>query len=212
MPRLTWDAQGEKYYESGISQGVLFVGEAPGVPWVGLTSVEQAPSGGGARPYYLDGDKYLNLSQAEEFEATINALTAPREFHQCDGIVSIQNGLLVTGQSRKSFGLSFRTRIGNDIDAIDHGYKIHVVYNALAAPSNRSNSSINGSVNVMTNSWKITSMAPSITGLKPTAHLVVDSRYTDPEVLSEVEDILYGTEAESSRLPTPDELIEIFTP
>lgn len=212
MPRLTWAAQGEKYYETGISQAVLFVGDSPGVPWVGLTSVEQAPSGGAARPYYIDGNKYLNISESEEFEATINALNAPREFSPCDGIVSIQNGLFVTGQSRKSFGLSYRTIVGNDIDKSDHGYKIHIVYNALAAPSNRSNASTSGSVNVVTNSWKITSMAPSITGLKPTAYLVIDSRYTDPEVLSDVEDILYGTEAEPSRQPNPDELITLFTP
>lgn len=212
MPRLTWNGQGEKFYEKGISRGVLFVGSSPGVPWIGLTSVEESPSGGSARSYYLDGDKYLNISESEEFEATINAFGAPREFSPCDGIIPIQNGLLVTCQSRKSFGLSYRTGIGNDIDPLDVGYKIHIVYNALAAPTNRSHASINASVNVTTNSWKITSMAPSITGLKPTAHLVVDSRYTDPAVLAEVEDILYGTEAESSRLPDPDELIALFTP
>jgi hypothetical protein len=212
MPRLTWGTPGEKFYETGISQAVLFVGSSPGVPWIGVTSIEKASSGGGARPYYLDGKKYLNVSESEEFEATINALNSPLEFAPCDGITSVQNGLFVTGQSRKSFGLSYKTIVGNDIDKSDHGYKIHIVYNALAAPSNKSNTSVSGSVNVVANSWKITSMAPSITGLKPTAYLMIDSRYTDPDILLEVEDILYGTEADPSRLPTPDELIALFTP
>lgn len=212
MPRLTWENSGERFYETGIDRGVLFVGDLPGVSWTGLVSVAESPSGGNARPYYIDGIKYLNLSEAEEYEATINAFSAPLEFNPCDGHVSIQNGLIVTNQPRKSFGFSYRTLLGNDTEASDHGYKIHIVYNALAAPSARANNTISNAVNVSPLSWKITSMAPAITGLKPTAHLMIDSRYTDPELLSEVEDILYGTEADPSTLPTPDELIAIFTP
>jgi hypothetical protein len=211
LPRITWNSMGQRFFETGVDRGVLYVDSNPGVAWVGLTSVSESPSGGDPRPYYIDGVKYLNLATAEEFEATINAFQSPLEFGPCDGTLSIQNGLFVTQQPRKSFGLSYRTRLGNDVDGADHAYKIHLVYNALAAPSQRSNNSLGGEVNPTTFSWAITTRPPAITGYKRTAHLVIDSRLTDPAVLTEIEDLIYGSEANQPQLPTPDELIAIFS-
>lgn len=210
MPRLSWGAVGEKFYETGVDHGVLYVSGEPGVAWVGLTSVDESPSGGEARPYYMDGIKYLNLSVAEEFEATLNAFNSPLLFGPCDGVVPIQNGLFVTQQARKQFGLSYRTRVGNDVTGSDHAYKIHLVYNALASPSSRNNVTLGDSSEPSTLSWAITTLPPSITGYKRTSHLVIDSRVTDPELLAEVEDILYGNDSDAPSLPTPDELIVIF--
>lgn len=210
MTRLDWNAVGSRFYEMGVDRGVLYVGSDPGVAWTGLLSVAESPNGGEARPYYLDGEKYLNLSTAEEFAATVTALGAPKEFDICDGRRSIQNGLIVTHQPRVQFGLSYRTRIGNDIQGIDHGYKIHLVYNALAGPADRSHASLGAEANPSSLGWSITTLAPTITGYKPTAHLVVDSRYTDPDVLSAVEGVLYGDDAVNASLPSPDDLIAIF--
>jgi hypothetical protein len=144
VARLDWSAIGERFYETGIDRGVLYVGE-DGFVWPGLISITESPSGGDAKPFYLDGIKYLNISAAEEFEGTINAFFAPAEFNACDGTVSVHNGLFATQQPRKPFGLSYRTRVGNDIDGAEHAYKVHLVYNALAAPSERENSTLNDS-------------------------------------------------------------------
>lgn len=211
MPRLNWSAIGERYFETGIDRGVLYVGNNPGVAWSGLTSVSESPSGGDARPYYIDGVKFLNISSAEEYQATINAFGSPTEFGPCDGTISVRNGLFVTQQPRKSFGLSYRTKLGNDVDGPEHAYKIHIVYNALAAPSQRDHNSIGDSVSPSTSSWSITTLPPAITGYKRTAHLVVDSRYTASNSLVKVEDILYGNDNAAARLPTPNELVSIFT-
>ena len=212
MSRLTWGAIGERFYEMGVDHGVLYLANQIGVAWTGLTSVEEAPSGGEPKPYYIDGIKFLNIAAAEEFEATLNALFSPPEFAVCDGISAVQNGLFATQQPRVSFGLSYRTRLGNDVDGADHAYKIHLVYNALAAPSDRPNKTLGDSVDPTIFSWGITTLPPSVTGLKPTAHFVIDSRSTDPIKLSNVEDILYGSDVVSASLPTPDELIAIFAP
>ena len=211
MSRLTWDAIGARYYETGVDRGVLYVGTELGVAWTGLISVSESPSGGDPRPYYIDGEKYLNLATAEEFEATITALNAPKEFGPCDGQKAIQNGLIVTHQPRVQFGFSYRTKIGNDIQGVDHGYKIHLVYNALAKPAERTHASLSPDTNPATFQWSITTLAPAITGYKPTAHLVVDSRYTDPDILAAVEGLIYGDEVLNPTLPSPDELIELFT-
>lgn len=211
MGRLNWSAIGERYFETGIDRGVLYVGDLPGIAWTGLISVSESPSGGDARPYYIDGVKFLNISSAEEYEATINAFGSPPEFGPCDGTISVRNGLFVTQQPRKSFGLSYRTKLGNDVDGPEHAYKIHIVYNALAAPSQRDHNSLGDSVDPSTSSWSITTLPPVITGYKRTAHLVVDSRYTANNVLANVEDILYGTDNAAARLPTPDELVSIFS-
>lgn len=211
MTRLNWDASGARYFEIGVDRGVLYVGTDPGVAWTGLISVSETPSGGEPRPYYIDGEKYLNLATAEEFEATITALGAPKEFDICDGRRAVQNGLIVTHQPRVQFGLSYRTKIGNDIQGADHGYKIHLVYNALAKPADRTHASQGAEANPQSIQWAITTLAPAITGYKPTAHLVVDSRWTDPDILAAVEDLIYGSESGQPSLPTPDELIAIFS-
>jgi hypothetical protein len=174
--------------------------------------VAESPSGGDAKPYYLDGVKYLNLSAAEEFEATINAFYSPREFAACDGMSQIHNGLLATQQPRQSFGLSYRTLLGNDTDGSEFGYKIHLVYNALAAPASKTSTTIGSSADPTDFSWDITTLPPPITGYKPTAHLIIDSSTTDPAVLLEVENIIYGSVSTSARQPSPDELVAIFAP
>jgi hypothetical protein len=211
VARIVWTAQGERFYETGIDRGVLYIPNDPGVAWPGLISVAESPSGGDAQPFYFEGLKYLNIATKEEYEATITSLYAPAEFLECDGVVRLQNGLLVTQQPRRSFGLSYRTKIGNDVAGSDHAYKIHLVYNALAAPSSRPNETLNASGEPSTFSWAITTKPPTITGYRPTAHLVIDTRYTDPEILSDLEDLLYGTDEDFSVLPTPDELIDLLT-
>lgn len=211
MTRLDWNTPGTRYYETGVDRGVLYVGAEVGVAWTGLISVSETPSGGDPKPFYIDGEKYLNLASAEEFEATISAFSSPLEFGPCDGVKSIQNGLFVTQQPRKQFGLTYRTKVGNDTQGVEHAYKIHLVYNALSGPSNRTSNTQSESADPTTFQWDITTLAPAITNYRPTAHLVVDTRYTDPEVLLELEDFLYGNESGSASLPTPDELIAIFS-
>lgn len=212
MSRLTWNSVSERFYETGVDRGVLYIANQAGIAWTGLTSVEEAPNGGDARPYYIDGIKFLNIAAAEEFEATINAFFSPPEFGPCDGISSVQNGLFATQQPRKSFGLSYRTLIGNDVDGSGHAYKIHLVYNALAAPSSRSNNTIGDSAEPSMFSWQITTLPPALTGYKPTAHFVIDSRTTSVPILTRIENVLYGTESVAPRLPTPAELITLYIP
>lgn len=212
MPRLDWSAVGERFYETGVDRGVLFVGGNPGVPWTGLISVEERPTGGEARPFYLDGYKYLNLPAVEEFEATIEAFSAPSEFGVCDGRVSLALGLFATQQTRKSFGLCYRTLVGNDTNALDHGYKIHLVYNALAKPSTPTYETVNDSPEPTTHSWELTTKPPRMSGVRPTAHLTIDTRVVHPGKLVEIENIIYGSEATSSRMPSPAELVTILSP
>lgn len=212
MTRLSWGDPGKRYYETGIDQGVLFVGSAPGVAWSGLISVEEAPVGGDPRPFYLDGVKYLNISAAEEFAATISAFYAPAEFAPCDGIAYVQNGLSATQQPRRPFSLSYRTRIGNDLEAERHAYKIHLVYNALAAPSARNRKTLGSEAEADPFSWEITTLPPLVaTPYKATAHLIVDSRTADPDALATFEDLIYGSATDTPAMPTPTELIAIFS-
>lgn len=208
--RLKWDNVGERVFETGVDQGVLYVGTTDGVPWNGLVSVSESPSGASLSEYYIDGIKYLQLLSAEEFVATIEAFTYPDEFSTCDGTLSAGNGLYMTHQPRASFGLSYRSRIGNDVDGIDLGYKIHVVYNALAAPSQRQHSSMGDTVDPYHFSWQLSTKPSNFAGFKPTAHLVIDSRDTPSDLLSQIEDILYGSTSSASRLPSADELIFLF--
>jgi len=210
--KLTWDDRGARIFEIGLDRGVLYLDSVPGVAWAGLISVTENIQGGEPRPYYIDGEKYLNLLTAEEFAATIETFSVPDEFAPCDGNTSIHNGLIATQQPRSSFGLCYRTLVGNDIKGPDFAYKIHLVYNALAAPTSRAYATIGGATDPVKLSWSITTKPPGITGFRPTAHLVIDSRTTDPEVLSDVEDLLYGTDSTDASLPTPDDLIALFTP
>lgn len=209
MPRISWSDSGTHYYETGIDRGVLYPNGDPGVAWPGLTSVIVDPSGGEPRSYYLDGIKYLNIPAAEEFEATLNAFIYPNEFAQCEGVARVHSGLFATQQPRKPFGLTYRTRVGSELNA-DFGYKIHIVYNALAAPSQRTFKTIGSSTDVADFSWKLTTKPPVMSGIKQTAHLEIDTRFAAPGAISEVEDILYGTDAFAPRLPSLADLVEVF--
>jgi hypothetical protein len=209
VPRLTWGDAGSRHYETGVDRGVLYVGTQPGVAWIGLTSIDENPNGGENRSYYLDGVKYLQTSGPEEFAATLNAFTYPDEFAVCDGSVNIRPGLSLGEQKRKHFGLSYRTKIGNDLKD-EAGYKIHIIYNALAEPSQRSYSSVGDSPEPLTFSWTISTRPPAMGGYKRSAHVVIDSRTTPPGTLKAVEDILYGDDTHSPKIPTLDELVEIY--
>lgn len=209
MARVIWGESGNRFYEAGVDRGVLYVDNI-GVAWNGLTSVKESSSGGDPSPYYLDGVKYANIAASEEFEATIEAYSAPREFGQCDGTTSIQNGLFITQQKRKKFGFCYRTKRGNDTSGLEYGYKLHLVYNALAAPTDRENTTISASVDVNPLSWAVTTTPPVVSGYKPSAHMVIDSTQTTTARLKTVEDILYGTDAAAPRLPSQEELIVLF--
>lgn len=209
MARLTWGNPSERFYENGVDQGVLYVDPDNGVAWNGLISVEESPIGGEARPTYLDGVKIRNFSAAEEYEATIDTFSAPVEFRPCDGISAIQNGLLLTQQPRKSFNFSYRTMIGTAANK-NHGYKIHLVYNALAAPSSRSNQTLGSSDEVINMSWTVTTRPPLISGIKPTAHVIIDTREVPAGLIPVVESIVYGDELTVARIPSITELIDLF--
>jgi hypothetical protein len=212
MSRLTWSATGERFYETGVDRGVLYVGNQPGVAWTGLISINENVTGGTAKPYYLDGLKYLNMSTAEEYAATLAAFSSPPEFGPCDGSVAVQNGLYVTQQKRVPFNFSYRTKIGNDVDGDNNGYKIHVVYNALAAPSQRTRKTQTTSASADTMSWSVTTKSPFISGYRPTAHFVIDSRYTIPFRLKSIEDVLYGNDISAASLPAPQDFVNLFSP
>lgn len=215
MARLIWDKTGERIYETGVKQGVLYPIQngglyTKGVAWNGLTAVTESPSGAEASPQYADDIKYLNLVSAEEFGATIEAFTYPDEFAVCDGSVEIEPGVIVGQQNRKLFGLSYRTVLGNDVDGTDHGYKLHLIYGALAAPSEKAYATINDSPEAITFSWEVTTTPVSVSNLKPTASLIIDSTKVDTAKLTVLENILYGTDSVEPRLPFPDEVAAIF--
>ncbi|MDD3204158.1 MAG: hypothetical protein PHS74_00255 [Lachnospiraceae bacterium] len=211
MSKLTWDETGKRTYETGVNQAVLYPistdGAYPkGVAWNGLTTVTESPSGAEASPIYADNMKYLNLMSAEEFGATVEAYTYPEEFETCDGSAEIADGVIIGQQSRKTFGLSYKTLIGNDTDGTDHGYKLHLIYGALAAPSEKGYQTVNDSPEAITFSWELSTTPVSVTGFKPTASLTIDSTKIDASKLAALEAILYGSESEEARLPLPDEV------
>lgn len=215
MSKLVWDATSERFYETGVKQGVLYVqdkaGKYPkGVAWNGLTSVTESPSGAESNPIYADDIKYVDLRSAEEFGATIEAYTYPDEFGICDGSAEIAKGVVIGQQNRKAFGLSYKTVLGNDTDFNEYGYKLHLVYNATASPSEKAYQTINDSPEAITFSWELTTTPISVTGFKPTAVLTIDSTKVDSEKLKALEDILYGTEEAEARLPLPDEIAALF--
>lgn len=215
MARIEWDKTGERLYETGVKNGVLYVQEAGaypnGVPWNGLTAVTESPSGAEATPLYADDIKYLNLVSAEEFGATIEAYTYPDEFMECDGSATLMEGVYIGQQARKTFGLCYKTAIGNDIVNNAYGYKLHMIYGALAAPSEKAYATINDSPEAITFSWEVSTTPVNVTGHKPTASLVVDSTKVSPDKLAALEDILYGTEEAEPRLPLPDEVLTILS-
>ena len=215
MAKIEWDKTGERLYETGVKNGVLYVQEAgaypKGVAWNGLTAVTESPSGAEATPLYADDIKYLNLLSAEEFGATIEAYTYPDEFAECDGSASLADGVMIGQQARKTFGLCYRTAIGNDIDGNDHGYKLHIIYGALAAPTEKAYATINDSPEAITFSWEVTTTPVNVTGAKPTASITIDSTKATPEKLAALEKILYGDTEVEARLPLPDEIKQLFT-
>lgn len=227
MSKLVWHETGKKVYETGVDRGVLYVPDAQGVyalgvPWNGLTTVTEAPSGAESNKQYADNTVYVNLVSAEEFNATVEAFTYPDEFEQFDGSAELDAGVYIGQQSRKHFGLSYRSLLGNDLEGTDFGYKLHLVYGAQAAPSERARATVNDSPEAMGLSWEL-STTPVVVGeingvnYKPTAHLTVDSTKADAAALATLEEILYGKDAADpdpavvARLPLPAEVYDIFS-
>ena len=220
MSRITWDNAGERYYETGVKMGVLYPIQTggvynKGVAWNGLTAVTESPSGAEATALYADDIKYLNLMSNEEFGATIEAYTYPDEFAECDGSAALTEGVMIGQQKRKTFGLCYRTTIGNDVDGNDYGYKLHLVYGCLAAPSEKAFSTINDSPEAITFSWEVSTTPVNVKGFKPTSQITIDSTKVNKDKLSALEDILYGKNSDGGsatepRLPLPDEVAELM--
>lgn len=222
MSRIKWNETGTKTYETGVDRGVLYPmssdGTYPvGVPWQGLTGVSESPSGAEASPIYADNKKYLNLISTEEFGASVEAYTYPDEFAECDGSAEPTAGVIIGQQNRKTFGLCYRTLLGNDVESTEYGYKIHLVYGALAAPSEKSYQTVNDSPEAATFSWEISTTPVAVTGFKPTATVVIDSTKVDASKLAALEDIIYGKDAVGAvpavvaRLPLPNEVVTLLS-
>lgn len=213
MSKLVWDQTGERLYETGVKQGVLYPQAAggtypKGVAWNGLTNITETPSGAEATALYADDIKYLNLISTEELGGTIEAYTYPDEFAECDGSAALTAGVYIGQQGRKSFGLCYRTTLGNDVDSNAHGYKLHLIYGALAAPSEKAYATINDSPEAITFSWEFSTTPVNVTGHKPTASITIDSTKVDTTKLEALEKILYGDEETEARLPLPDEVAQ----
>ena len=219
MAKLVWDKTGDRLYETGVKNAVLYVRDSggaysKGVAWNGITAITESPSGAESNPLYADDIKYLNLISNEDFGATIEAYTYPDEFAECDGSAELIAGVKIGQQKRKTFGLCYRTTLGNDVDGNDHGYKLHIIYGATAAPSERAYATINDSPEAITMSWELSTTPVTVTGFKPTAHLEIDSTKVKAEELTKFEEILYGkdgAEQAGPRLPLPDEIATLFT-
>lgn len=223
MAKLTWDDTGKRLYETGVDRGVLYTLGASsntydsGVAWNGLTGVTESPSGAEATDLYADNIKYLSMRSAETFGATIEAYTYPDEFAECDGSAELATGVVIGQQTRKTFGLCYRTVLGNDVNLNDHGYKLHLIYGCTASPSEKGYATINDSPEAITFSWEITTTPVNVTGFKPTACITIDSTKADAECLAALEDVLYGSDTGGSggtapRLPLPDEVKTLMTP
>lgn len=211
MAKIVWDESGKRLYETGVKNGVLYIQDETGaynkgVAWNGLTAITESPSGAEATPLYADDIKYLELFSAEEFGATIEAYTYPEEFEACDGSASLGTGVTIGQQDRKTFGLCYRTVLGNDVKSNEYGYKLHLIYGAKAAPSEKGYQTINDSPEAITFSWEVTTTPVNVAGFKPTASVTIDSTKIDAAKLKTIEDMLYGTESVEAKLPLPDEL------
>ena len=216
MPKLTWDNTGERIFETGVKQGVLYPIQSDGkytkgVAWNGLTAVTESPSGAEATALYADDIKYLNLLSNEEFGATIEAYTYPDEFAECDGSASLAEGVSIGQQPRKTFGLCYRTTIGNDVEGNDYGYKLHLVYGCLAAPSEKGYSTINDNPDAITFSWEVSTTPVNVEGFKPTSQITIDSTKADPTKLAALEAVLYGGAETEAKLPLPDEVATLMS-
>ena len=215
MAKIVWDESGKRLYETGVKNGVLYIQDETGaynkgVAWNGLTAVTESPSGAEATPLYADDIKYLELFSAEEFGATIEAYTYPEEFEACDGSASLGKGVTIGQQDRKTFGLCYRTVLGNDVKSNEYGYKLHLIYGAKAAPSEKGYQTINDSPEAITFSWEVTTTPVNVAGFKPTASVTIDSTKIDAAKLKTIEGMLYGTESVEAKLPLPDELKTIL--
>ena len=211
MAKLVWDEAGARLFETGVKNGVLYVQDEDGsymdgVVWNGLTAITESPSGAEETPLYADDIKYVVFYSNEEFGATIEAYTYPEEFEQCDGSASLGDGVTVGQQARRSFGLVYKTSVGNDIQGQDLGYKIHIIYGAKAAPSEKAYATVNDSPEAITFSWEVSTVPVNVSGLKPTSTVVIDSTKCDPETLAVIEDKLFGSEEEGAQLLLPDEI------
>ena len=216
MSKIVWDQTGERLYETGVKRGVLYVQDSggtypKGVAWNGLTAVTESPSGAEATPLYADDIKYPNLISTEELGGTIEAYTYPDEFAECDGSASIATGVYIGQQSRKTFGMCYTTTVGNDVDSNAHGYKLHLIYGALASPSEKAYSTINDSPEAITFSWEFSTTPVNVTGFKPTANIVIDSTKATPEKMAALEKILYGDTDVEPRLPLPNEVAQVMS-
>ena len=214
MAKIEWDKTGERFYETGVSNGVIYPqatgGTYPkGVAWNGLTAVTESPSGAEPTPLYADNIKYLNLMSAEEFGFTIEAFMYPDEFSECNGEGTLTTGVKIGQQTRKAFGLSYKTLLGNDVEGDAYGYKLHLVYGALAAPSEKARNTVNDSPEATTMSWECSTTPVAVKGFKPTAHLEIDSKEVGKENMKKLEDKLYGAEGEPT-LPLPDEVLALI--
>lgn len=216
MPKLTWDNTGERIFETGVKQGVLYPIQSDGkytkgVAWNGLTAVTESPSGAEATALYADDIKYLSLLSNEEFGATIEAYTYPDEFAECDGSAELATGVMIGQQKRKTFGLCYRTTIGNDVEGNDYGYKLHLVYGCLAAPSEKGYSTINDNPDAITFSWEVSTTPVNVEGFKPTSQITIDSTKADPTKLAALEAVLYGSAETEAKLPLPDEVATLMS-
>ena len=216
MSKLVWDKTGERLYETGVKQGVLYVQDAQGaypkgVAWNGLTTVTESPSGAEATPLYADDIKYLNLMSTEELGGTIEAYTYPDEWAECDGSASIATGVYIGQQPRKTFGMCYRTTLGNDVENNAYGYKLHLIYGALASPSEKAYATINDSPEAITFSWEFSTTPVNVEGFKPTANIVIDSTKVEPDKLAALEAVLYGDVEGEARLPLPNEVVQILS-
>lgn len=215
MSKLVWDQSGKRLYETGVDHGVLYPIQtggvySKGVAWNGLTAVTESPSGADVNDIYADNMKYLGLAGAEKFGATVEAYTYPDEFAECDGSVELVKGATIGQQNRKVFGMVYRTVIGNDVDGNEHGYKLHLIYGATAAPSEKAYNTINEDPEAITFSWELSTTPVNVTGHKPTASLTIDSTKADPTKLAELEKILFGDTETEPRLPLPDEIAQLL--
>lgn len=210
MTRIDWSQVGQRFFEAGIDRGVLFTENGQGIPWVGLVNFNQKQSGGESSPRYLDGIKISNRTSPEEFEGTLEAYTYPIEFERCDGTYRAENGLRITQQRRRPFSMVYRSKIGNEVAGLERAYKLHLMYNLKAEPSDRGYKTLVEQNEPLTFSWNITSRAVPVEGYRPSAHFIVDSRDIPAELLIELENLLYGTEDTDPSLPTPGELLFMF--
>ena len=215
MSKLVWDQSGKRLYETGVDHGALYPIQtggvySKGVAWNGLTAVTESPSGADVNDIYADNMKYLGLVGAEKFGATVEAYTYPDEFAECDGSVELVKGATIGQQNRKVFGMVYRTVIGNDVDGNEHGYKLHLIYGATAAPSEKAYNTINEDPEAITFSWELSTTPVNVTGHKPTASLTIDSTNADPTKLAELEKILFGDTETEPRLPLPDEIAQLL--